>query len=69
MSTTLLKGWPNHQQLNSMAGGYQASRTNVCRTCLATCSYMMYLHIPCTGPSEQQAGVNPSVEDLDQVIR
>lgn len=48
---SLLKGWPNHQQLDLMTGGYQVSRTNICRTCLVTCSYVMYLHIPCTGSS------------------
>lgn len=49
---SLLKGWSNHQQLDLMTGGYQVSRTNVCCTCLVTCSYVMYLHIPCTGSSE-----------------
>lgn len=52
-----------------MTGGYQVNTTNVCRTCLVTCIYMMYLHMPCTGSSESQAGVNPSVEYFGQVIR
>lgn len=42
MSTPpLLRGWPHHQQLDLMTGCYQVGRTNICRTCLVTCSYMI----------------------------